>query len=119
MNLQDCENYLTTLNFGITAEDIQEYNTMFVNYCAMFRETGEIEVKKEYTDEEMSHYSSLVETAIKNCGFELMPKLQYLLDEGFVIRNPDGTIFKHKFKFKPLTEEDFCDTEEDYCDTEE
>jgi hypothetical protein len=111
MNLQGCQQYLTTLNFGITAEDIQEYNTMFINYCAMFREIGDIEVKDEYSDEELNHYSSMVESAMKKCGFELMPKIQYLLDEGFVIKNPDGTIFKHNFKFKPLTEDDFCDTE--------
>jgi hypothetical protein len=110
MNLQDCENYLTTLNFGITAEDIREYNSMFTNYCAMFRETGDIIVKEEYTDEEMCYYTSIVETAMRNSGFELMPKLQYILDEGFVVRNQDGTIFKHNYRFT-LTEEDFCDTE--------
>jgi len=112
MNLQDCENYLTTLNVGITAEDIQEYNSMFNSYCAMFRETGDIAVKDTYTDEELNFYTAKVETAMKGCGFELMPKLQYLLDEGFVIRNQDGTIFKHNFKFQPLTEEDFSDSEE-------
>jgi len=111
MNLQECENYLTTLNFGITAEDIQEYNSMFHSYCAMFRETGDIISKDAYTDEELFEYTQKVEEAIKGTGFELMPKIQYLLDEGFIIKNQDGTIFKHNFKFKPLTEEDFCDIE--------
>jgi hypothetical protein len=111
MNLQECENYLTTLNVGITAEDSQQYNSMFNSYCGMLRETGEIVAQNEYTDEELNFYTSKVEDAIKNCGFDLMPKLQYLLDEGFVYRNQDGTIFKHNFTFKPLTEEDFCDSE--------
>ena len=111
MNLRDCECYLTTLNFGITADDISEYNTMFTNYCAMFRETGDIVVKDDYTDEELNYYTTKVETAMKSCGFELMPKLQYLLDEGFIVRNDDGTVFKHNFKFEPLTDSDFCDIE--------
>lgn len=111
MNLKDCEEYLTTLNLGITAEDISEYNEMFTSYCAMFRETGDIIAKEDYTDKELAYYTSKVENAMKNYGFNLMPKIQYLLDEGFVIRNSDGTLFKSNLKFKPLTEEDFCDSE--------
>jgi hypothetical protein len=112
MNLQACEEYLTTLNFGITAEDISEYNEMFKSFCAMFRETGDIVVKQEYSDEEMLNYSKQVEIGMKNYGFHLMPKIEYLLEEGFIVRNSDGTIFKNNFNFKPLTEEDFCDIEE-------
>jgi hypothetical protein len=112
MNLQDCEEYLTTLNFGITAEDISEYNETFTNYCAMFRETGDIIAKDEYTDKELYNYTIKVMKHMMECGSDLLPKLLYMMEEGFILMNKDGTIFKNYLEFEELTEEDFCGIEE-------
>jgi hypothetical protein len=112
MNLSEVEDYIIELNVGITAEDIQSYNIEFVKTCAVLRECDEIESKEEYTNEELSNYTIKVMSYMYMFSkIDIVKKIFYLLYEGFLCINLDGTLYEEEMEQFVLTDSDFSNVE--------
>ena len=92
MNLYDCEKFIRQLKLKISKKDIKIYNELFLETCRELQYTGFLECKQEYTDDELFQYSFMTLDKMCQKKIPIALKINYLLSEGFLSFNIDGTI---------------------------
>lgn len=95
MNLTDCEEYLIESDFGITKKDIKKYNDSFDEACLFLKANKYIPHKRKYNDKDLLKYSEMTFKYLVDKRHPVALKIRYLLMEGFILWNCDGTISKN------------------------
>ena len=104
--------FLTENLDGFTTNHLQSYNKDFNLCCAMLRETNEILVKEEYTDEELLKYTLKTMAMMIESKNEAAYIIRHLLYEGWLEMDCCGTLSVSEFEPFELTDDDFLNVKE-------